>query len=435
MRKAEREKFETFTSEKADDAGLEALTLCLGVPQEPTLEESNVLNETVAIGDKVEGILDDNLDYEERKERLDALMKANLQHIMPTNGGKKSLSPIDLITHDLTTEPAIDRYLENMGVVLGTPGGMKYAKRVFDEAVTYFNTDIAGGKGKDRIPTISNILGKIKKPEDIYRIFKTAAGTDESAKQPSSIRQACALLRIAIVIDYINRDPQFKSMKSCEEYLNQVVDCRFKNIPGSSKTLYPIGPNQHVPLTSRPGIRAKERVSMIRKLILKPEATSYDIGDKVGVRFVTQTRAQAFQLLFNVFFNKDTAMAPFHSIRVKESKTLMPGLDKFILALSQDEQAAKELFEQIAYRVSAKDIGENDNPNSDSSYQALHIVADLPFMNDNGEPDQCSVEFQFVFAEANSINNGTHQPYKTIQTKQVQERVFGNNLVTAFEDQ
>lgn len=434
----EQEGFEAFRDELNDEAPFVLTSRGLGLTntaEEPDVDEQGLSVLIAQIGDRLKTALSthgkgaDSLDL---KAILSADIRALLKPLFVSQE-RGSISMLDVVTLGLTEEWQIRRFLKLHGVDLDQPKDIEYADVLLKEAIGFFDEMIAADQSDKKV---NPILRKTRTVEGICKIFQAAAGKDQRQVVP----QACAILRIAAAIDFLNRDPLLASLPLAEAELQKIAKTHFH--PSDGKLFFKTSAPGEPPLELVSSeLRTKTRQRMISKLLHKPENKADEVVDHVGMRITTKSAFDALRFLYAAFYKPNTSIFPGMTIYVRESKQLLLDSAKLMEAL-QDPKKAKELVKELAQptidHADLTPIGEESNERnrfSSKSYRAIHVTFDLPIIRKDGQRGQFPVELQVVDAESRKKNESraSHTDYINRQMDGVRARVTGNNLLTEFQ--
>ncbi len=345
---------------------------------------------------------------------------------------KSSVSMMDISTLGLVDESKIRAFLQRHGVNLDRPAELQYALNVFREAVEFYDNEIARGK----TPKIHKTLGKFSGAEDIYNLFQTSSGQGIRHLIP----QACAILRIGMVIDFIQKDPLISHLSHVQGELKNAVHRHVRQV--GNTFMYHSGDPQEKPIpliTAETRVKTRERIIM--KLLHKPSNSTSEVLDHIGYRFVTESAIDTLRLIYQMFFDKNTAVLPALNIRVNKTKQSLVD-PKILMAALKDAREAEELFAQLSedtinhQDVDTESLTGTDNAHSSKNYRAIHLTIDFPVII-NGLQQFFPIEIQFVDKTAHRDNDelAPHADYVEKQRQAASERVIGNNLHSNYQIQ
>ncbi|HSA78294.1 MAG TPA: TIGR04552 family protein [Nitrospirota bacterium] len=367
--------------------------------------------------------------------KLREVLLANLAPFLKKD--KPEISMMDLSTLGLTDESKIRRFLDRHGIDLDKPDNLEYTLRVLREAVAFYDEEIAcinSRKVSPRTAAVHPHLRKFANAHDVYNVFKVAAGHGIRHLTP----QACALLRIAMVIDFMEKDPHIAATQPVKDELKSKLLQNVRKVGNSS--LYHSGNPQEkpIPLVSAV-VRFKERERIIMKLLHKPSNSTSEVLDHIGGRFVTESASDALRLIYQMFFDSNFATLPFMNIRIGKTKQSL--IDpKLLMEALKDAKKAEKLFAELSevtinhQEVQTESLTGTENPHSSENYQAIHITFDFPMMV-NGNPMFIPIEIQVVDKTAHMENDvrASHPDYIEKQRKAATARALGNNLQTNYQ--
>jgi uncharacterized protein (TIGR04562 family) len=196
---------------------------------------------------------------------------------------------------------------------------------------------------------------------------------------------ACSLLKVMHTIAHIDRDlrsPHFSDIQQ------QIFDRFYKVIFRDSEGSLYLGEESSVRIRlaafeTKP---KKSRQSIILKLLHKPENVAEDIFDRVGIRFVTESRLGALQV---VKFLKDRMIVIPANIKPSRSRNTLVDISSFkskladLLAQADQDKITYDSIEQSLERF-LEDYGgapppssapSPENPHTSEYYRAIQFTA------------------------------------------------------------
>lgn len=399
------------------------------------------------------------IDEPTRLALRDVLSARLLPRLVDQRPGASSM--LDLVTTGATSESRIRHTFEGYGIDLETPQGVTYADDIFREAAGFFDAYVAGEDSGFRVlpPVLRNLRSK-PDPRVIFQIFKTAAGVEGTRMQ---VPYACALLRIALVIDLARTHPRIQAMSEVHQSMEYRLREHITRPPGGS-LLFKTRPGD-------PGIRLvdfslrnKHPFSIYAKLLHKPETSVSEIQDLIGCLFNAYNPQDTLKLVYALFFDPDDAVFSPYLIDPPNSDQMLFDPDLLQAALVDPEQA-RAVVMRMGDTVSLEDAprsvrdlfgtpgsSETLNPHTARNYHILRFIsamrteraprkdpalhglrarkAKFPLASATMVP----VEFTFGDRETLLMNEALapHSGYKDRQKKEVVRRLGANNLDTAF---
>lgn len=342
----------------------------------------------------------------------------------------EAASMMDLSTLGLHDESKIRGFLQRHGINLDRPADLQYAIRAFQEAANFFDDHIA----QNGQPKINSRLRKMSNAQDIYNVFKTSAGHGTRQLTP----QACALLRIAMVIDFMEKDPLISALPQVQDELRSTVHRHVRKV-GNSHMYHSGNPQEKpIPLIAAEA-RVKSRARVIMKLLHKASNSTSEVVDHIGYRFVTESASDSLRLIYQMFFDHNSSVLPAMNIRIGRTKQSLVDPQVLMNAL-KDNKRAQELFQQLSVEtinhqdVESQPLTGTDNGHSSKQYRAIHITVDFPVVV-NGNQMFFPIEIQFVDKNARRGNEelAPHENYTARQCEAAGTRLLSNNLLTNYQ--
>lgn len=370
---------------------------------------------------------------------LRELLAARIEKILPRGQDVSSLSMLDVITLGLTKDYQIARFLRVHGVDLHKAKDLEYVLRVFNEAVDFYQSEVVETETHGLPRELSNYRNRY----DVYRVFAVASGDfSGTSLTKMAIKHACALLRIAAVIDYMERDPNIALIEAAEKQLAEIVDNHFREVRGDrgSTVDFISGRRGDMPFSlARLIRRPKTRSRNIAKLLRKPETRAEEVTDRMGMRIQTFSPQDSIALIYKLFFHPDTAIFPAMNIRIGRRKNLLIDEQAVIEAMRDPDKARKlvtHLSEDVVdEELTGDGVEDGQNEYSMKAFKGVvHIIFDLPLDLDGGVRRTFPIELQIndVKGRAKIDKEAPHHEYIARQRSDVRNRVLGNNLLTEY---
>lgn len=398
----------------------------LGLSPDVLLETTMLARTTIGETLREQGIPEDKL------MTLRDILTARLRPFF-AESPTQAQSMLDIITLGLIDGDSIRNFLQKHGVNLDEPQDLAYAAKVFEEAIDVLEDTIYRGKQK-----VHAALRKVKTAEGIYAVFKTAAGHGKKTLIP----QACALLKIAAVINYIERDPMLSILDYAEATLIGLVNKYIQKNQETGQYFFVTGIDGDFPIAlANFELRSKTRKRIIAKLLHKPSNRAEEVLDHIGFRITTYNPVETLRLIHQMFFHPEHPLFPSTYIIIGHTKNRLFD-ERQMLEVLGDPMKAQDLVMSLAeptlnHAELTTISGPNrsdDNPHSASTYHAIHIVFELPITTQRGERRLFPIEIQLLDTKTSRSNEETapHNNYIEGQMEDVEERVLGNNLATEW---
>lgn len=365
--------------------------------------------------------------------RLASALRGKLEPFLHDREGARDASMLDLVTTGAVAEEEVISYLKALGIDVTKHEGLVYANKVFQEAIGYYDDEI--GQGKFR-----HIRRELKKTDNIIgivNIFKTAGGAGRKLLIP----QACALLRIAAVINFMESDPKLSLLNDAERNLHaKLVDSGLiKQNDGEEGYIFdngepPIG-------LSNFELRTKTRNRIITKLLHKATNRTDEVLDHIGFRITTYSAVDTIRLLYAMFCHPTKKIFSPLYIHTGEVKNLVLNPEVLREALADSKRALRLVAQVSEDTIDHKELSAYDgvtqsqysNRHSLPGYRSINITFDLPIVTEGGRSALFPIEIQLLDEETRRSNEecAPHGHYIRNQIKTVRQRVMGNNLIAA----
>lgn len=362
------------------------------------------------------------------------ILTAKLRPFFADSSRPQAQSMLDIITLGLIDGDSIRHFLKQHGVNLDELQDIAYAAKVFEEAIDFLEDDIYRGKQK-----VHAALRKVKTSEGICAILRTAAGHGKKTLIP----QACALLKIAAVINYIERDPILALIHDAEASLRDLVNKYIQRNQETEQYFFVTGIEGDFPIElANFELRLKIRKRIIAKLLHKPSNRAEEVLDHIGFRITTYNPVETLRLIHQLFFHPHHPVFPSTYIIIGQSQNRLFD-ERQMLEVLGDPIRAQDLVMSLAeptlnhaeLTTILSDSRSSGNPNSARTYHAIHIVFELPITTQRGERRLFPIEIQLLDTKTSRSNEETaaHSGYIERQMEAVRDRVLGNNLKTEWE--
>ena len=423
----EQQSFKEFVDSKNEAASSELMLRGLG------MTGNGGPNVSLEVEARVKRILDNpSIDKGDRVVLQDLLMTDIRPFLKLDSEARRSISMLDIMTLGLKEDFMIKRFLATQGVDVDKPKDLEYLDGILDEAREFFDRYIAKSKQQHVNPE----LKRTDTIEGVYHLFKTSAGKGNRHLIP----QACGILRIAAIIDFIERDPLLSLLPAAEKKLKDIVNRHIKRSKEEGVS-FVTGRQDDLPI-KLVGFeeRLKERDRIIMKLLHKPSNRTEEVLDHIGFRMTTLDPLMTLRLVYYMFFHAGMRILPAMNINVGETTNRLLDEDTLREILTDRVRAERLVNDLSRPRTDEVDLlvknPKSDNLHSAQTYRALQITFDLPVTADDGRRGLFPIEIQLLDLESSTANRqqAPHYDYVVRQTGVVRQRVTGNNLVTAFNE-
>jgi len=181
---------------------------------------------------------------------------------------------------------------------------------------------------------------------------------------------ACAILRVVHTINHIDRDIRTHYFGEIQK---QILDRFYRHIHRDEDGKLYIGRSHEDPLKVdlvefqvKP---KKARDSTLMKLLHKPESVAEELFDRVGVRFVTKTRADAIRVIHFLEQANVIVAANVKPSRSRNTLIDIPDLREILAREENDEEHLIACLEKAGYPAK-----KGDNQFSSEHYRAIQFT-------------------------------------------------------------
>jgi uncharacterized protein (TIGR04562 family) len=272
-------------------------------------------------------------------------------------------SPIDLEGLRVhSVEEAMDFAL-NYGYDMSIPAQRAHVLRVYEDAVDFLEAVVLDG-------TDLHVPMEIRNVEDPLDLLLWAS------EQPRVTRGrwACALLRVMHTLFHVDHNVNLRFLP---EIQRQVFD-RYDRYLVQEGDRWLLRGAYETPLVAVERKENKDRISMLLKMLHKPENVAETIYDQIGIRFVAEDQLGVLMVIR--FLLDHHVLMPTH-IKPSRSRNLMidmPALEAWMEALPpafciQDLSPAER--RGLSRTLAAQRPATDQNPFSSKDYSAVQFTA------------------------------------------------------------
>ena len=272
-------------------------------------------------------------------------------------------SPIDLDGLRIHSPEDARDFALNYGYDMGIPAQRAHVVRVYEDAVDFLEAVVLDGTDL-HVPTD---LQEVEDPLDLLLW---------ASERPCPLRGrwACALLRVMHTLFHVDHNVNLRFLPEIQRQVFDRYD-RYLVRDGDSWLLRGA---YEVPLVAVERKENKDRVSMLLKMLHKPENVAETIYDQIGIRLVAEDQLGVLMVIR--FLLDHHVLMPTH-IKPSRSRNLMidmQALETWMEALPpafciQDLSAAQRL--ELNQSLAAKRPASDQNPFSSKDYSAVQFTA------------------------------------------------------------
>ena len=272
-------------------------------------------------------------------------------------------SPIDLDGLRIHSPEDARDFALNYGYDMGIPAQRAHVVRVYEDAVDFLEAVVLDGTDL-HVPT------DLQEVEDPLDLLLWAS----ERPCPTRGRWACALLRVMHTLFHVDHNVNLRFLPEIQRQVFDRYD-RYLVRDGDSWLLRGA---YEVPLVAVERKENKDRVSMLLKMLHKPENVAETIYDQIGIRLVAEDQLGVLMVIR--FLLDHHVLMPTH-IKPSRSRNLMidmQALETWMEALPpafciQDLSAPQRL--ELNQCLAAKRPASDQNPFSSKDYSAVQFTA------------------------------------------------------------
>ena len=270
-------------------------------------------------------------------------------------------SPIDLPAMAFSERVEARKFMAEYGYDLDHEHDRDEAHRVHLEAVAFIKRYFCDDE--------LTVMGEVERPQDLADLLVWASRPERDPLQAWS----CAVLRVMHTISHLNhtiRSEFYHEIK--RQILDRFSHHIFKD-PETGQLSLGRGPDQ-VPLEGIYFKEDKSRVSLILKLLHKPNNVAQDVYDRLGIKLVVPEQIDALLVLRYMRVHN---LIIFANVTPGRSRNNMLDLERFHARFEQ-ERSPHQTFEDFAlqHHDESPDAPPPllDNPYSSPDYRSIRFT-------------------------------------------------------------
>jgi len=272
-------------------------------------------------------------------------------------------SPIDLDGLRVHSREEARDFALNYGYDTAVPAQLVHVVRVYEDAVDFLEAVVLDGTD-------------LHVPRDLLDVDDPLDLLLWASERPRSVRGswACALLRVMHTLFHVDHNVNLRFLPEIQRQVFERYD-RYLVQEGGQWLLRGA---YEVPLVAVERKENKDRVSMLLKMLHKPENVAETIYDQIGIRLVAEDQLGVLMVIR--FLLDHHVLMPTH-IKPSRSRNLMidmPALEAWMEALPpafciQDLSPAER--QDLSRTLAAKRPATDQNPFSSKDYSAVQFTA------------------------------------------------------------
>ncbi len=274
-----------------------------------------------------------------------------------------------------------DRFARSYGYDLENPIEKAEAFGNFHESINFIRRYFLQPENPDGLKLeIPRRVLELTDIRDLLLMANSCYPNQGSDAQGMMLRNwSCSILKVMHTVAHIDQDLRTSYFADIQK---QIFDRYYKFIHRDGEGQLYLGDRDEDPtrvdLVAFETKPKKSRDSTLLKLLHKPENVAEDIFDRVGIRFVAQSRLGALQV---VKFLKDRMIIMPPNIKPSRSRNTLIALDSFrtqladlLTQLEKDELTEDQLINRLEEAAEAE-ISARENPHSSEYYRAIQFTA------------------------------------------------------------
>ncbi len=287
-------------------------------------------------------------------------------------GGKSSIDSMQGFA--ISSLGEADRFLVSYGFDLDHPIEKAQAFGNFHEALNFVRKYFLQPENPEGLRLeLPRRLLELTDVRELFLLANFSAPGQHKDSQGTMLRNwACSILKVMHTIAHVDQDVRSSYFSDVQQ---QIFDRYYRAIHRDHEGRLYLGEKTEDP--SRVNLVAfetkpkKSRDSLLMKLLHKPENVAEDIFDRIGIRFVTETRLDALEV---VQYLKDRMIVIPPNIKPSRSRNTLLDIERFKEKYMELKKAGK-LGEQQLREAAATLEGNTDNPHSSEFYRALQFTS------------------------------------------------------------
>lgn len=273
-------------------------------------------------------------------------------------------SAVDLDGLQLRDLAEAKDFVLNYGYDLELPAHQKQVVRGFEDALAFLQEVILEGSG-------------IEIPDEFFDLQEPVELLLWASERPQGLRArwACSILRVMHTIFHIGHN---FILKYLPEIQTQVFARYDRYLHQREDGSWVLRGDYEVPLVAMERKENKDRVSILLKLLHKPENVAETIYDQIGIRFVAEDQLGVLMILRFLLDHHITMAAHTKPSRARNRMFDLQALEEWIARLPLDFQPDRLTpaeRDDLCRSIGLRDVSDQNNPFSSKDYSAIQFTA------------------------------------------------------------
>ena len=272
-------------------------------------------------------------------------------------------SPIDLDSLRINSPGEAWNFALNYGYDMSVPVQKAAVMRVYEDAVDFLEGVVLEG-------TALHVPMEVRDLQDPLELLVWASQRPQATRD----RWACAILRVMHTLFHVDHNVNLRFLPE----IQRQVFSRYDQYLVCDEGRWSLRGAYDVPLAAVERKENKDRVSMLLKMLHKPENVAETIYDQIGIRFVAEDQLGVLMVIR--FLLDHHVLMPTH-IKPSRSRNLMIDME----ALAAWSEATPPYFRiqdlgpeerrALSQTLTLKVPGKDQNPFSSKDYSAIQFTA------------------------------------------------------------
>ncbi|MCE1228296.1 MAG: TIGR04552 family protein [Firmicutes bacterium] len=286
---------------------------------------------------------------------------------LPTEVTRVILGGASFIDQRRMNLPAVEQAREfalGYGYDPDVPHHRDHLVQVFEDALAFVEEVILEGSGVD----IPSEFFELQNPLDLLT-WASQRPQDDRA------RWSCALLRVMHTLFHVDNNVYLRFMPDIQQ---QIFDRYERFLVPLEGGRWALRGRYEVPLLAIKRKESKDRVSMLLKLLHKPDNVAETIYDQIGLRFVAEDLLGVLMVLRFLLDHHIVMAAHLKSTRTRNLMVDLEALEEWSSELPEGfclSDLSPEERKRVSERLTLVSGRPEVNPFSSSSYSAVQFTA------------------------------------------------------------
>ncbi len=290
--------------------------------------------------------------------------------------GTSSLDAKNYLAHFKTKEEALS-FLEGYGYDLADPIQSAEMFGNFQEALQFIKKYFLKEGSPDGVDL--NIPSVFYSITDVSEVLLIATGDSELKPTKEDSLWAGIILKVMHTILHLDKDLRYRYFSTIQ---TQIFDRFYKFVTRVEDELFIVSDDKKIkiPLVEFETKSTKTRESIIIKLLHKKESVAEELFDRIGIRFITHTKADCLRLLHLLDKNY---IVMVNNIKPSRSQNSLFNLSEFqtrykgLIQEALKENLSEEVFiKRMDAHLESLSFGSGhkNNVHTSTTYRAIHFT-------------------------------------------------------------